>query len=475
MPSKTLRKTQLALRARTHTGTDPKHNNFVSVMTGAKKTTKAQLCRRCLIVTKKESGGKTSPRSSGFFSSLKRSKSSRECYHYIFDPDNCGSLDVIENVNSWARSIAAARDLGRLRNDKFKGHVPNSPRKTSTDMQRFRASTRLGDRLAETLALLPTEALWPEEKASVWENRVMICDSDPDALLKFLESVNWLQSSKREDAIKLMLQWPRPSTLSLLVLLASRFADFTVRDYAVSVFGASNMPSWLIVMLLPQLVQALKAESFEYSSLLYFLSEQAIEDFDTIGLSLHWLFIVEAYSASQKQLRHSGYFERSLDRFQCLLEPVDQRTLEIQRMLWAFDGTFADVSRLAISSKRSGASPPMRTTRPVSIRQTSESFSLNGTMNSGDSLNDGSTPDSPFMEENQKQENGHQSSIQKARVDALAQLDALAASGALFSLSLSLPLSLSLLHTHTHRCTERGDGGETQNSGTGRILECSKE
>ena len=278
----------------------------------------------------------------------------------------------------------------------------------------------------------------------------MICDSDPDALLKFLESVNWLQSSKREEAIKLMLQWPRPSTLSLLVLLASRFADFTVRDYAVSVFGASNMPSWLIVMLLPQLVQALKAESFEYSSLLYFLSEQAIEDFDTIGLSLHWLFIVEAYSASQKQLRHSGYFERSLDRFQCLLEPVDQRTLEIQRMLWAFDGTFADVSRLAISSKRSGASPPMRTTRPVSTRQTSESFSLNGTMNSGDSLNDGSTPDSPFMEENQKQENGHQSSIQKARTDALAQLDALAASGALFSLSLFLPpLSLSYTHTHT--------------------------
>ena len=119
-------------------------------------------------------------------------------------------------------------------------------------------------------------------------------------------------------------------------------------------------------------------------------------------------------------------------------------------MLWAFDGTFADVSRLAISSKRSGASPPMRTTRPVSTRQTSESFSLNGTMNSGDSLNDGSTPDSPFMEENQKQENGHQSSIQKARTDALAQLDALAASGALFSLSLSLPPSLSLSYTHTH-------------------------
>ena len=426
--------------------TDPKHNSFVSVMTGSKKTTKAQLCRRCLIVTKKDSGEQTSPRSSGFFSSLKRSsKSNRESYHYIFDPDNSGSVDVIENINSWARSIAAARDLGRLRNDKYKGHVPNSPRKSSTkaDMNRFRASTRLGDRLAETLALLPTEALWPEEKVSIWENRVSICDSDPDALLKFLESVNWLQSSKREEAMKLMLQWPRPATLSLLVLLASRFTDFTVRDYAVSIFGASNVPSWLIVMLLPQLVQALKAESFEHSSLLYFLMEQAIEDFDTVGLSLHWLFVVEASSTCQKRLRHSGYFDRSLDRFQCLLEPVDQRTLEIQRMLWAFDGTFADVSRLAISSKRSGASPPISTTRPVSSRHDSVSFKLNGSMNSGDSLNSESTPDSPFTEENQKQENGHQSSIQKARTDALAQLNALAASGTsiLFLLSLSLPLS----------------------------------
>ena len=411
--------------------TDPKHNSFVSVMTGAKKTTKAQLCRRCLIVTKKD-GGKSSPRSSGFFSSLKRSSksTSRETYHYIFNPDNSGNVDVMENINSWARSIAAARDLGKLRNDKFKGYVENSPtNNTTSEMQRFRVSTQLGDRLAETLNLLPTEALWPEEKASVWANRVSICDSDPKSLLKFLESVNWLQSSKREEATRLMLQWPRPATLSLLVLLTSRFADFTVRDYAVSVFGASNMPSWLIVMLLPQLVQGLKAESFEHSSLLYFLMEQAIENFETIGLSLHWLFAVEANSASEKRLRHSCFFDRSLDRFQCLLETEDQRTLEIQRMLWALDGTFADVSRLAVSHKRSGASPSLKTkTRPVSTRQdSSNSFRLS--QNSGDL----ETPASPFQEENQQQQsqNDGQSSMQKARTDALAQLNALAASGAL--------------------------------------------
>ena len=422
-------------------------------MTSAKKTTKAQLCRRCLIVTKKKVVERHHLEVQ-VFSSLKRSKSSRECYHYIFDPDNCGSLDVIENA-TLGQEASPARDLGRLRNDKFKGHVPNSPRKTSTDMQRFRASTRLGDRLAETLALLPTEALWPEEKASVWENRVMICDSDPDALLKFLESVNWLQSSKREEAIKLMLL---VDNIDLLVFWP-RICRFYRSRLPISVFGASNMPSWLIVMLLPQLVQALKAESFEYSSLLYFLSEQAIEDFDTIGLSLHWLFIVEAYSASQKQLRHSGYFERSLDRFQCLLElSISAR---VQRILWAFRRRCGRV-QLAISSKE--VEYPME---PQDQYRTDQN-PLNGTMNSV--LDD----EYRILEENQKRrwssvldtesQNRRFGSIECSCCEWCV----------VFSFSLSSSPSLSLTHTHTQG-TERGDGGETQNAGTGRILECSKE
>jgi len=373
------------------------HSDFVHVKKGAKGSTKSMVPRKCLVLSRTVVVG---------------DMSMKESMHFIFDQitsstsseDTCtevlGQYDVVNVVNSWAKAIRAVVDLNLEQENQRRGWKEQS--------RSSAGSTRSED----CIAMLSTDRLWPHEIDTMWRERKKIMrmnPSPPSSLVAFLESVDILDDTKRREAETMMVKWPRPPTLEVLSMLANHFKDHNVYEYAVAVLGASDPPSWLIAMLLPQLVQSLKSVPFVESMLLYFLMEQGIDNFEQVGISLYWLLSVEVQGDLTQHARYERHFARCMQRFICLLESNDQYQLGRQKHLWSLDGAFAGVSRLAPSGRNSSGATKLSTPALA-------------------------TP-SPFVKENKfalsSSMGKAQNAIDKAKKDALAQLEMLARSGKL--------------------------------------------
>jgi Phosphoinositide 3-kinase family, accessory domain (PIK domain)/Phosphatidylinositol 3- and 4-kinase len=117
--------------------------------------------------------------------------------------------------------------------------------------------------------------------------------------------VDWSDGAKSDEAVALMLRWPRPSVETVLELLDAKFTEPRVREFAVSVLSArfgSGAPnpektarsSFQLVTILLQLVQALKHETDAFNALWLFLYFRGMQE-PRCGIKLLWFLRSEIH------------------------------------------------------------------------------------------------------------------------------------------------------------------------------------
>jgi len=147
------------------------------------------------------------------------------------------------------------------------------------------------DQLLEILAKDSIHVLTNLEKSVVWGLRGY-CLGKPNALAKFIESVNYTDYCQVQEMHSLLDQWNLPSPVDALELLDSRFADAKVRAFAVSCL--ENMPTEDFMDFLLQLVQVLKYEPYHDSALARFLLQRAWKN-PFVGHRFFWYLRAEVH------------------------------------------------------------------------------------------------------------------------------------------------------------------------------------
>ncbi|XP_063802520.1 phosphatidylinositol 4-phosphate 3-kinase C2 domain-containing subunit alpha [Pseudophryne corroboree] len=125
-----------------------------------------------------------------------------------------------------------------------------------------------------------------EDKVFLWEKR-SYCHSHKDCLPKILASAPKWDVSYLGDIYALISSWPPLNPVCALELLDSRFADQEVRTTAVK-WIQEGLSDDELVDLLPQFVQALKAEIYLDNSLVRFLLSRALGNI-RVAHYLYWL------------------------------------------------------------------------------------------------------------------------------------------------------------------------------------------
>lgn len=94
-------------------------------------------------------------------------------------------------------------------------------------------------------------------KDLIWKFRYFLQDN-PNALTKFVRSVNWESKEEREQAEKIIKQWAPINIYDILELLGPDFISPFVRGYAVSRLRQAKNSEDQVLLYLPQFVQALR-------------------------------------------------------------------------------------------------------------------------------------------------------------------------------------------------------------------------
>mmetsp|Transcript_5059 Transcript_5059/g.11040 ORF Transcript_5059/g.11040 Transcript_5059/m.11040 type:complete len:1146 (-) Transcript_5059:375-3812(-) len=143
----------------------------------------------------------------------------------------------------------------------------------------------------------PLYVLVDEEKAELWKFRYWL-RSYSRALPKFLVSVQWHRPKEAREARALLHMWQRPKAAEALELLDSRFADQTIRDYAVECLN--DMEDIDVAQYALQLVQALKYERNLENSLSLFIVNRAVSS-RIVGQTVFWNLKAELHSPVVKE------------------------------------------------------------------------------------------------------------------------------------------------------------------------------
>ncbi|XP_060571946.1 phosphatidylinositol 4,5-bisphosphate 3-kinase catalytic subunit alpha isoform-like isoform X2 [Ruditapes philippinarum] len=125
----------------------------------------------------------------------------------------------------------------------------------------------------------PLEQMGNSEKRFLWEHRELAMDYQPNILPRVIQCVNW---SERHDVFKLyglLKVWHNEdlSLVTALQLLGPDYPDKRVRALAVKVLE-KKLSNELFELFMPQLVQAVKLESYQYSDLSCFLLRRALSN-----------------------------------------------------------------------------------------------------------------------------------------------------------------------------------------------------
>uniref|UniRef100_A0A915AJ48 Phosphatidylinositol 3-kinase catalytic subunit type 3 n=2 Tax=Parascaris univalens TaxID=6257 RepID=A0A915AJ48_PARUN len=115
------------------------------------------------------------------------------------------------------------------------------------------------DALQNIIQMPSSHAISVEQRDLIWKFRYYL-KNNRKALTKFVRSVNWEESEEASQALQLILSWQPVDAGDALELLSPAFLDGRVRRYAVSRLAHASPEQ--ILLYLPQLVQALKYESF---------------------------------------------------------------------------------------------------------------------------------------------------------------------------------------------------------------------
>ncbi len=136
------------------------------------------------------------------------------------------------------------------------------------------------------LAADSLEKLNPEQKKLLWQMRHSLIKF-PAALPKFLQCVDWCRKDCMHEAHRLLSLWAPPlQSITCLELLDARYADYKVREYAIT--NLSRVKDHELSLFLLQLVQCLKYESYHASGLSRFLIERSLANPNEIGHHVFW-------------------------------------------------------------------------------------------------------------------------------------------------------------------------------------------
>ncbi len=193
----------------------------------------------------------------------------------------------------------------------------------------------------------------PSERAVCWEQRDA-CSSRPDALAKFVRSVDWIKHAAiAHDYIS---RWARhKNVLEDLLLLFGHYADPILRQNVVLSLDDAELGDKQLALIMPQLVQSLKWEAYDACALVNFLYNHALEAPGKVGLTLFWQLTVETSYEQQHRRRFCRYQRQLMD----YMEPAERSRLEEQIGLWGENGCFAraakSIIRLAKNKKQTEA------------------------------------------------------------------------------------------------------------------------
>jgi hypothetical protein len=201
------------------------------------------------------------------------------------------------------------------------------------------------------LRVLKTDPLYQlnsAEKATLWTFKEYVKREGFRGLPKLLKSVNWNRSSDVLATMELLPGWQMPEKKQeLLQLLDISYQCLPIRKFAVE--GIKEMDDSNLAGCLPQLVQALKFDPYDFSELGLLLIERSIMNPLVIGVPFFWCCNVELRHVHCRS-RYAMYIHEYKSR--C---GTQQRVLlERQHMLWAETGLFAKVAFAVYAEKGRG-------------------------------------------------------------------------------------------------------------------------
>ncbi|KAM7355935.1 phosphatidylinositol-4-phosphate 3-kinase catalytic subunit Pi3K68D isoform 2-T2 [Cochliomyia hominivorax] len=126
-----------------------------------------------------------------------------------------------------------------------------------------------------------------DKREVFWEKRLYL-QNIPHALPKVLHAAHSWDYASLMDLHSLLYSWSALSPLQALELLLPRYPDAKVREKAVQ--WISQLPNDQLVDYLPQLIQALKHETYEASAMARFLLCKALES-PRIAHHMYWLLV----------------------------------------------------------------------------------------------------------------------------------------------------------------------------------------
>jgi len=154
----------------------------------------------------------------------------------------------------------------------------------------------------------PLSNLTNEERFLIWKNRERLI-TNPRALPKFFEAVPWQHPSAVYISHQLVKKWASIEPIDSLQLLNYKYADSTLRTYAINVLN--QLPDHELSDFLLQLVQTLKYELYHNSTLARFLLKRGHKSPLIIGHILYWHLRAEMHNNSIRE-RHGLILEEYL-------------------------------------------------------------------------------------------------------------------------------------------------------------------
>lgn len=148
------------------------------------------------------------------------------------------------------------------------------------------------NQLNEILRRDPLSELSEQEKDLLWRLRRTLV-TIPESLPKLLDAVKWNSRDEVSQLYCLLRHWPQIKAETALELLDCKYADLTVRSYAVKWLDQGLSDDHLLQYLL-QLVQVLKKEPYYDNDLSTFLLSRALMN-KRIGHFFFWHLKSEMY------------------------------------------------------------------------------------------------------------------------------------------------------------------------------------
>ncbi|XP_065090885.1 phosphatidylinositol 4-phosphate 3-kinase C2 domain-containing subunit beta [Ochlerotatus camptorhynchus] len=147
-----------------------------------------------------------------------------------------------------------------------------------------------------------------EKREVLWEKRHYL-HSLPHALPKILHAAHSWDYACLADLHALLKSWPALTPVQALELLLPRYPDLEVRRQAVE--WISHMPNDEFTDYLPQLLQALKHDTYEASPLSHLLLRKSLES-PRIAHHLYWLLLHSLPGEAPQNMIEMGQLDEAL-------------------------------------------------------------------------------------------------------------------------------------------------------------------